>query len=71
MQVALKDQPIAANEPPEGMVKVSVAANGTLLPEDNGGVLEWVKTEDLDRMETYVDYGPQDSVPTEESFDIF
>ncbi|HEU0305650.1 MAG TPA: penicillin-binding protein 1A [Lysobacter sp.] len=71
MQVALKDQPIATNEPPEGMVKVSVAANGTLLPEGNGGVLEWVKAEDLDRMETYVDYGPQDSVPTEESFDIF
>src|SRR5688572_26223403 len=71
MQVALKDQPIAANEPPQGMVKVSVAANGTLLPESNSGVLEWVKAEDLDRMETYVDYGPQDSAPAEESFDIF
>lgn len=71
MQVALKDQPIVANEPPDGMVKVSVAANGTLLPEGNGGVLEWVKAEDLDRMETYVDYGPQDNMPAEESFDIF
>ena len=71
MQVALKDQPIAVNEPPQGMVKVSVAANGTLLPESNSGVLEWVKAEDLDRMETYVDYGPQDSAPAEESFDIF
>ncbi|MFC5570106.1 penicillin-binding protein 1A [Lysobacter yangpyeongensis] len=71
MRVALKDQPIATNEPPEGMVKVSVAANGTLMPEGSGGVVEWVKAEDLDRMETYVDYGPQDATPTEESFDIF
>jgi penicillin-binding protein 1A len=71
MRVALKDQPVAGNEPPQGMVKVSVAANGTLLPEGNGGVVEWVKAEDLDRMETYVDYGPQDTLPTEESFDIF
>ncbi|GAB3347690.1 penicillin-binding protein 1A [Lysobacter tyrosinilyticus] len=71
MRVALKDKPVAVNEPPQGMVKVSVAANGTLLPEGNGGVVEWVKAEDLDRMETYVDYGPQDTLPTEESFDIF
>ena len=71
MRVALKDQPVAANDPPDGMVKVSVAANGTLLPEGNGGVIEWVKAEDLDRMETYVDYGPQDTAPAEESFDIF
>jgi penicillin-binding protein 1A len=71
MRVALKDQPTTGNEPPEGMVKVSVAANGTLLPEGSGGVMEWVKAEDLDRMETYVDYGPEDAVPAEESFDIF
>jgi len=71
MRVALKDQPIAPNDPPDGMVKVSVAANGTLMPEGSGGVAEWVKAEDLDRMETYVDYGPQDAVPEEESFDIF
>ena len=71
MRVALKNQPIASNEPPEGMIKVSVAANGALLPEGSGGVVEWVKTEDLDRMETYVDYGPEDALPAEESFDIF
>jgi penicillin-binding protein 1A len=53
------------------MVNVSVAANGALMPEGSGGVVEWVKAEDLDRMETYVDYGPQDAVPAEESFDIF
>jgi penicillin-binding protein 1A len=71
MRVALKDQPIHPNEPPEGMVKVSVAANGALLPEGSGGVVEWVKAEDLDRMETQVDYGPEEASPAEESFDIF
>ena len=34
-------------------------------------VLEWVKAEDLERMESYVDYGDRDSAPSEESFDIF
>ena len=72
MRVALKDQPIATNDPPEGMVKVSVAANGSLLPEGSGGVTEWVKAEDLERMESYVDYGPDEAAtPSEESFDIF
>jgi penicillin-binding protein 1A len=71
MRVALKDQPLASNEPPDGMIKVSVSANGSLLPEGSGGVIEWVKTEDLERMESYVDYGPQESAPAEESFDIF
>jgi len=71
MRVALKDRPIAANDPPEGMVKVSVGAGGQLLPEGSGGVVEWVKAEDLERMENTIDYGPQDAEPTEESFDIF
>ncbi len=71
MRVALEGQPTASNVPPEGMVEVAVAANGTLLPDSSGGVMEWVKTEDLERMETYVDYGPEDAVPAEESFDIF
>lgn len=71
MRVALKDQPIARNDPPEGMVKVSVAPNGALLRGGSGGITEWVKTEDLDRMEAYVDYGPEDATPAEESFDIF
>ena len=35
MRVALKDVPIASNDPPDGMVKVSVSANGTLLPESS------------------------------------
>ncbi|MFP7722268.1 penicillin-binding protein 1A [Lysobacter sp. A3-1-A15] len=71
MRVALEDQPLASDEPPPGMVKVSVAANGSLLPEGKGGVQEWVKAEDLDRMQSYSDYGTEDSTPAEESFDIF
>ncbi len=71
MRVALKDQPLAVNEPPQGMVKVSVAANGSLLPEGSGGVQEWVKAEDLERMESYSSYGAEDAAPAEESFDIF
>jgi len=71
MRVALKDQPLAVNEPPEGMVKVSVAGNGALIPGGEGGVIEWVKAEDLDRMQSYVDYGPQETAPAEEAFDIF
>lgn len=73
MKVALKDVPIAPNDPPEGMVKVAVTASGQLLPtEGSGGIIEYVKVEDLERMETYVDYGASDeSVPSEDSFNIF
>jgi penicillin-binding protein 1A len=71
MRVALKDRPVVANDPPEGMVQVSVGAGGQLLPEGSGGIVEWVKAEDLERMENTIDYGPQDVEPSEESFDIF
>ena len=73
MRVALKDQPIRANDPPDGMVQVSVGPGGRLIPDGGGGIVEWVKAEDLERMETYVDYGPEesDAAPQEESFDIF
>jgi penicillin-binding protein 1A len=72
MRVALKDQPIAPNDPPDGMVKVSVGPGGRLIPDSNGGIVEWVKAEDLERMESYADYGTDEStVPAEESFDIF
>ena len=47
MRNALKDRPIMANDPPHGMVKVSVGAGGQLLPEGNGCIVEWVKNEDL------------------------
>ena len=72
MRVALKDQPIASNDPPDGMVRVAVSAGGQLLPTtSSGGVTEYVKTEDLERMQSIVDYGPQQQTQDEEAFDIF
>ena len=54
------------------MVQVSVGAGGRLLPAGSGGVTEWVKAEDLERMETYSepDVDPN-AQPDEEAFDIF
>lgn len=71
MRVALENAPLMPHEPPAGMVKVAVAPNGTLIPEGTGGVIEWVKAEDLERMESVIDYGDGGEVPSEESFDIF
>jgi penicillin-binding protein 1A len=71
MREALEGQPIASNDPPEGMVKVAVGAGGQLIETSGGGITEWVKVEDLERMQTFVDYGPEDQVPAEEAFDIF
>lgn len=70
MRVALKDVPIARNDPPQGMVKVTVAGNGTLIPGGSGGIVEWVKAEDLERMETYTNEDVEQA-PDEKSFDIF
>jgi penicillin-binding protein 1A len=72
MRVALKDKPIARNDPPDGMVKVAVSAGGQLLPTtSSGGITEYVKTEDLERMQSIVDYGPQQQTQDEEAFNIF
>ena len=71
MRVALDGRPIMPNDPPDGMVQVAVGAGGQLIRDSTGGLTEWVKTEDLERMETYVDYGPEDQAPSEEAFDIF
>lgn len=72
MRVALKGQLIAANDPPDGMVQVSVGPGGRLIPDSNGGIVEWVKAEDLERMASDVDYGPdENATPAEESFNIF
>ena len=72
MRVALEGRPEAELVPPDGMVKVSVGAGGQLLPDVEGGIVEWVKVEDLERMESYVDYGTDPSASQgEEAFDIF
>ena len=71
MRVALDGVPIASNEPPDGMVKVAVSASGRLLPTTSeGGIVEYVKVEDLERMENTIDYMDEE-VPAEEAFDIF
>jgi penicillin-binding protein 1A len=72
MTTALKDVPVAPNDPPPGMIKVAVTASGQLLPtESSGGITEYVKIEDLEKMESFVDYGSDEAMPSEESFDIF
>ncbi|QLQ28223.1 penicillin-binding protein 1A [Pseudoxanthomonas mexicana] len=60
MRVALKDKPVALNDPPDGMVQATL-----------NGVTEWVKVEDMDRIQDYDLYGPEDAAPDEEAFDIF
>ena len=73
MKVALKDVPIAQNEPPANMVRVVVSGDGRLMAsETGGGIVEYVKAEDLERMESFVDYGDYgEQMPDEEAFDIF
>ncbi|MCD9033337.1 penicillin-binding protein 1A [Luteimonas sp. Y-2-2-4F] len=71
MRAALDGQPIAPNDPPAGMVQVAVAASGRLLPGGTGGILEYVKAEDLDRMAAEADDGYDEAMPGEEAFDIF
>lgn len=59
MRVALKDAPITANDPPDGMTQATL-----------NGAVEWVKNEDLDRLQDY-DYGLQDQQADDKAFDIF
>lgn len=72
MKAALADRPERDLTPPDGMVQVAVGANGRLIPGSSGGVMEWVKAEDLERVESY--YEPEPGVqgePAEDAFDIF
>lgn len=72
MLVALKGQPERNPPPPAGMVQVSVSASGRLMPAGEGGIMEWVKAEDLQRMEDELLTEPvPDDQPAEEAFDIF
>jgi penicillin-binding protein 1A len=59
MKAALKDAPIARNEPPAGMVEATL-----------NGATEWVKVEDLDRLQEF-DYGQQEEKADDAAFDIF
>src|SRR5690606_1248991 len=70
MRVALEGREPVPLVPPSGMVEVAVGPGGRLLPAGSTGTTEWVKTEDLDRMPVYSDYG-EDAASEEEAFDIF
>lgn len=71
MRAALEDRPVSPNTPPDGMIQVQVSASGTLVPGGSGGLTEWVKVEDLDRMQSDTAYHGVSEKPAEESFDIF
>ncbi|WP_457319167.1 penicillin-binding protein 1A [Stenotrophomonas sp. P5_B8] len=59
MRVALKDTPIAKNDPPSGMVQATL-----------NGATEWVKVEDMDKIEEFnVDTHVQQA--DDAAFDIF
>ena len=60
MRVALKDQAVALNEPPQGMVQTN-----------SNGATEWVKLEDLERIQSEQSYGMEDEAADEAAFDIF
>ena len=71
MRVALKDRPVSDNTPPDGMVEVQVSASGRLIAGGSGGLTEWVKIEDMERMQSYASYDDGYDEPSEETFDIF
>jgi len=60
MRTALKEQAIAQNDPPDGMTQVT-----------SNGVVEWVKVEDLERIQSEEIYNTDDAMADEAAFDIF
>ena len=61
MKAALKDEPARDLDPPQGMVQVKA-----------NGVVEWLKVEDEERMQSELEAIPEADVqPDEEAFDIF
>ncbi len=69
MRVALDGQPVVANDPPDGMVQVYVDDAGR-ISTSGGGRTEYLKVEDLERMQNSLDYLAPESMD-EEAFDIF
>ena len=72
MRVALKDQPIATNDPPDGMVKVAVGAGRPAAADDRERRHHRVRQGRRPRAHAeHVDYGQQQQSQDEEAFDIF
>lgn len=72
MRTALTGVPIADLSPPLGIVTATISADtGHLLPDGTpGGVVEYFKSEDYDRLAAG-GYGNDVAEPDEEAFDIF
>jgi penicillin-binding protein 1A len=72
MGAALKDVPVADPAPPAGLLTVTInPATGGLLPEGTpGGLRDYVKTEDYDRMMAS-GFGAEAGEVQEEAFDVF
>jgi len=76
MKVALKDVPQAQSPMPSGMTRIVVdAKSGHLLSAGSGGIAEYIKAEDLHRMQTEytASFNVQgdDEHAVEDIFDIF
>lgn len=72
MGAALKDVPVAAPAPPAGLLTVTInPATGGLLPDGTpGGMVDYVKSEDYDRM-VASGFGTEGVDVEEEAFDVF
>jgi penicillin-binding protein 1A len=53
------------------MVKVAVGAGGRLLPAGSSGIAEWIKAEDLEKMEADAETVQDQDAQDEAAFDIF
>jgi penicillin-binding protein 1A len=71
MRAVLEDRPEVTLEPPQGMVQVAIGAGGRLIESSGGGITEWVKAEDLERIQTTAAYEEESRAYEEEAFDIF
>ena len=72
MGAALTDVPVADPAPPAGLLTVTInPATGGLLPDGTpGGLIDYVKTEDYDRMMAS-GFGAEAGEVQEEAFDVF
>lgn len=72
MSAALRDVPVAMPQPPAGLLTVTVnPTTGALLPDGTpGGLVDYVKSEDLDRM-LAVGFGLDAAEAEEQAFDVF
>jgi penicillin-binding protein 1A len=71
MRAVLEDRPEVELEPPQGMVEVAIGAGGRLIEGASGGITEWVKAEDLERIQATAAYEEEARTYEEEAFDIF